>query len=73
MSRTDVSPHAFEALKAWDNREHGRCRACYLPRKSHPVRVWVPARPLGDRRRAEASLENLLGDAAAAASKEDDG
>jgi hypothetical protein len=58
-----VSPHTFRPLQPWDAlRRNGRCKRCFLPRVAHPIHnAWVPARPLGDKRRAELSWENLHG------------
>ena len=41
-------PHEFASLKRWWSR--GRCRHCFVPRVDHPVRGWVEARALGDKR-----------------------
>jgi hypothetical protein len=57
-----VGPHAFKALKIWDGwSENGRCLHCKLPKSAHPVRTWVPARPLKDKSEAEFSEENWAG------------
>lgn len=48
-----VGPHEFGPLGWRDKRGlHGRCGACYLPRALHPVLVYSPARPYGDKRQA---------------------
>lgn len=62
-SGVDSGPHKFRPLRPWDLRRNGRCSHCYLPRWAHPVHCWVPARPLGSRRRAEVTWENLHGTA----------
>lgn len=62
MSSDRTSPHAFRPLKAWDALHgNGRCRHCYLPRNAHPIHYWAPARPLGDKRKAELSWDALGG------------
>ncbi len=43
-----TGPHEFAPLKRWWNR--GRCKHCFVPRIDHPVRGWVEARALGDKR-----------------------
>jgi hypothetical protein len=56
-----TSPHSFKPLRWWDMRKNGRCRHCFLPMDAHPIHYWAPARPLGDKRKAELSWENLHG------------
>ncbi len=43
---TDVGPHGF-VRNGW---RWWLCRHCYAPKRLHPRRGWVRARPLGDRR-----------------------
>lgn len=47
---TSVGPHEFEGFgnRAF-HRPNARCRACYLPKRDHPVTVWTKARPLDDK------------------------
>ena len=46
-SRNDVSPHEFTAIRFYDNlHRNGRCRACWQPKKEHPIKKWVTARPM---------------------------
>lgn len=44
---TDVEPHDFSPYR-WHDRLHalGRCRHCIMPKLSHPVPIWMQARPL---------------------------
>lgn len=45
-----TGPHPFQRLRRFFNR--GRCRACYLHKREHPVQTWTVLRPIGDRSRA---------------------
>lgn len=50
MGQITVGPHKFQRLgRLWRRKS---CRACYVHRDRHPVRGWVPARPLGDKTKA---------------------
>jgi len=53
---SSVGPHEFEGFgnRAF-HRPNARCRACYLPKREHPVRGWTEARPLGDKSPARPS------------------
>lgn len=52
MAENTTGPHSFRPLRRWwDARPNGRCRHCFLPERAHPVFYWVPARPVGNRRR----------------------
>lgn len=42
-----VAPHEFRPLKRWRNR--GRCEACYVHERAHPVMGWTPARHYDDK------------------------
>jgi hypothetical protein len=57
----DTSPHRFHPLRPWDLRVSGRCSRCLLPMYAHPVHYWAPARPKGDKRKAELSYKVLHG------------
>lgn len=46
---TDVGPHDFVPLRRRFN--GGRCRACYIHERYHPIEGWTAARPLGDNAR----------------------
>lgn len=59
---TSTSPHSFRPLRFWDVRSNGRCRHCFLPMYAHPIHYWAPARPWGDKRKAELSFEALSGE-----------
>jgi hypothetical protein len=60
--RTTVEPHSFRPLRPWDMRSGGRCRYCLLPAHAHPIHYWAPARPIGDKRKAELSYATLSGE-----------
>ena len=62
MPYTQTGPHRFRPLRWWDAlHAGGRCRHCLIPRHAHPVRCWVGARALGDKRKAELSFDALNG------------
>lgn len=58
---TTVAPHKFRPLRPWDIRAGGRCRACFLPMNAHPTHYWAPARPYGDKSKAELTWSALHG------------
>lgn len=61
--QNQVGEHKFRPLTWRDRlRSSGRCEACFLPKVMHPIHFYVPARPLGDKRPAEASWEALGGE-----------
>jgi hypothetical protein len=41
-----VGPHRFTPLRRFFNK--GRCRACFVPERAHPVEGWTRSRSLGD-------------------------
>lgn len=43
-------PHTFSPIARWGKRSK-HCWYCFLPRDSHPITRWVPARPYPGRRR----------------------
>jgi len=59
----DVEPHKFDPLRWWDRfSREGRCRACYIPRWTHPTNCWMEARPWGDTQRLswEEAIRRML-------------
>lgn len=58
---TTVNAHDFVPLTFLDRFwPRGRCRACYASRKYHPIPIWVPARPFGDKRRLDHESETVM-------------
>lgn len=52
-----VEPHPYARMSRW---RFWLCKHCFAPRKLHPRKEWVRARPLGDYSRYVAKDYHLM-------------